>query len=49
MWTILVMEGKVAKHAIGVFKTKAEAETWAAREGYGGLTGIPCKIIQLTP
>lgn len=34
MWTVILMEGKRPKRAIGRFPTRAEAEGWAKADGW---------------
>lgn len=34
LWTVILLEGKIAKRAIGRFKTKAEAIAWAQGDGW---------------
>jgi hypothetical protein len=34
MFTVLTMEGKIPKRAIGCFKTIEEAESWAINDGW---------------
>lgn len=40
-WTVVLLEGRTPKRAIGQFDTKAEAEAWAKHDGWSDWIVIP--------